>query len=194
MPPSASIAASRRPASAGWVAGACKAAGAVIVALAAALYLSGFFFLWSMHLDPRAASPLTVLRFAYYYGSWPRVHGALVRACVGGAGAVLLSGLVLLLPRRRPLHGEARFATRREIAGAGLLGERGIILGRLGRRCLMLAGQQGVVLAAPTNVVFAGPNLDTLIVPNLGRWHLTRGDLGVRGTPLFYPTHDQLGS
>jgi gluconolactonase len=53
---------------------------------------------------------------------------------------------------------------------------------------------QGVVLAAPTNVVFAGPNLDTVVVPNLGRWHLTRGDLGVRGTRLFYPTHDQLGS
>ena len=166
MPPSASIAASRRPASAGWVAGACKAAGAVIVALAAALYLSGFFFLWSMHLDPRAASPLTVLRFAYYYGSWPRVHGALVRACVGGAGAVLLSGLVLLLPRRRPLHGEARFATRREIAGAGLLGERGIILGRLGRRCLMLAGQQGVVLAAPPR---AGKGVG-VVIPNLLNW------------------------
>ena len=166
MPPSASIAASRPPASAGWVAGAWKTAGAVIAAIAAALYLSGFFFLWSIHLDPRAASPLTVLRFAYEYGSWPRVHGALVRACVGGAGVVLLSGLVLLVPRRRSLHGEARFATRREIAGAGLLGEQGIILGRLGRRCLMLAGQQGVVLAAPPR---AGKGVG-VVIPNLLNW------------------------
>jgi type IV secretion system protein VirD4 len=138
----------------------------VIAAVAAALYLSGFFFLWSIHLDPRAASPLTVLRFAYYYGSWPRVHRALVRSCLGGAAAVALSALVLLLPRRRPLHGEARFATRREIAGAGLLGEHGIILGRLGRRCLMLAGQQGVVLAAPPR---AGKGVG-VVIPNLLNW------------------------
>ena len=166
MPPSASIAASRPPVSTGWVAGACKTAGVVIVALGAALYLAGFFFLWSMHLDPRAATPLTVLRFAYDYGSWPRVHEALVRACAGGAAAVLLSGLVLLLPRRRPLHGEARFATRREIASAGLLGEHGIILGCLGRRCLMLAGQQGVVLAAPPR---AGKGVG-VVIPNLLNW------------------------
>ena len=166
MPPSASIAASRPPVSTGWVAGACKTAGAVIVALAVALYLSGFFFLWLIHLDPRAASPLTVLRFGYYYGNWPRVHEALVRACVGGAGVVLLTWLALVLPRRRPLHGEARFATRREIAGAGLFGAHGIILGRLGRRCLMLAGQQGVVLAAPPR---AGKGVG-VVIPNLLNW------------------------
>ena len=166
MPPSASIAASRRPASAGWVAGAFKAAGAVIVALAAALYLSGFFFLWSIHFDPRGATPLTVLRFAYYYGRWPRVEGELVRACLGGVGAVALSALVLLLPKPRPLHGEARFATRREIAGAGLFGDRGIILGRIGRRSLTLAGQQGVVLAAPPR---AGKGVG-VVIPNLLHW------------------------
>ena len=166
MAPSASAAAWRPPAKAGWVGGACGTAGVVLAASAAALYLSGFFFLWSIHLDPRAASPLTVLRFAYYYGGWPRVHGALVRSCLGGAGAVALTALVLLLPRRRPLHGEARFATRREIAGAGLFGEHGIILGRLGRRCLMLAGQQGVVLAAPPR---AGKGVG-VVIPNLLNW------------------------
>ena len=166
MPPSASTASWRPPAKTGWAASAGKAAVAVIAALVAALYLAGFFFLWSIHLDPHAATPLTVLRFAYYYGSWPRVHGALVRSCLGGAGAVALSALVLLLPRRRSLHGEARFATRREIASAGLLGEHGIILGRLGRRCLMLAGQQGVVLAAPPR---AGKGVG-VVIPNLLNW------------------------
>lgn len=59
----------------------------------------------------------------------------------------------------------------------------------------ILAGDpQGVVLAAPTNVVFAGPGLTTMMVPNLGRWHLTRGDVGVAGAPVFYPTPEQLGS
>ena len=166
MSPSASTAAWRPPARPGWAGPVVKAAAAVIAAVAAALYLSGFFFLWSIHLDPRAASPLTVLRFAYYYGDWPRVHGALVRACLGGTASVLLSAVVLLLPKRRPLHGEARFATRREIAAAGLLGDHGIILGRLGRRCLMLAGQQGVVLAAPPR---AGKGVG-VVIPNLLNW------------------------
>jgi gluconolactonase len=57
----------------------------------------------------------------------------------------------------------------------------------------VLAGDpQGVVLAAPTNVAFTGEDLGVLVVPNLGRWHLTRGRTGVRGTPLFYPTAEQL--
>lgn len=53
---------------------------------------------------------------------------------------------------------------------------------------------RGTVLAAPTNVVFAGPDLDWMVVPNLGRWHVTRIPAGVRGVPLNYPTRDQLGS
>lgn len=53
---------------------------------------------------------------------------------------------------------------------------------------------RGTVLAAPTNVVFAGPHLDEIVVPNLGRWHLTRIRADIRGVPLNYPTCDQLGS
>jgi gluconolactonase len=43
---------------------------------------------------------------------------------------------------------------------------------------------QGTLLAAPTNGVFVG---DRLVVANLGRWHLTSVDLGVKGLPLRYP-------
>ena len=53
---------------------------------------------------------------------------------------------------------------------------------------------EGTVLAAPTNVVFAGPGLADLLVPNIGRWHVTRFRVpGLTGTPLFYPTRDQIG-
>lgn len=52
---------------------------------------------------------------------------------------------------------------------------------------------RGTVLSAPTNIVFAGDSLDEMVVPNLGRWHLTRWRAGVRGIPLHYPTRDQLG-
>jgi hypothetical protein len=47
---------------------------------------------------------------------------------------------------------------------------------------------EGTALAAPTNVVFTGPELDTIVVPNIGRWHLTRFRVdGLRGVPPQYP-------
>ena len=53
---------------------------------------------------------------------------------------------------------------------------------------------EGTVLAAPTNVVFAGPGPERhLLVPNIGRWHVTRFRVpGLAGVPLFYPTRDQI--
>lgn len=53
---------------------------------------------------------------------------------------------------------------------------------------------EGTVLAAPTNVVFAGPDRNDIVVPNIGRWHVTRFRVdGVIGVPLFYPTREQIG-
>lgn len=43
---------------------------------------------------------------------------------------------------------------------------------------------QGTLLAAPTNIVFAG---DRLVSANLGRWHLSLVETGLRGLPLHYP-------
>jgi gluconolactonase len=52
---------------------------------------------------------------------------------------------------------------------------------------------RGTVLAAPTNVAFTGPNFSTIVVSNLGRWHLTSFDTDLCGVPLFYPSSDTLG-
>jgi gluconolactonase len=46
---------------------------------------------------------------------------------------------------------------------------------------------QGTLLGAPTNVAFAGAELDRLVCANLGRWHLTLVESGLRGAPLHYP-------
>ena len=53
---------------------------------------------------------------------------------------------------------------------------------------------EGTVLAAPTNVVFAGPDRGDIVVPNIGRWHVTRFRVeGLTGVPLFLPTREQIG-
>jgi type IV secretion system protein VirD4 len=134
--------------------------------LVAAQYLGGFLLLWSLGLNTRYASPLTIAEYAGYYSDVPMVRRRLL-VCSGiGAAVVLGTSLVFLLPRRRALHGDARFASRAEIVGAGLLGQKGIILGQLGSRCLVLPGQQGVALAAPPR---AGKGTG-VVVPNLLHW------------------------
>ena len=58
----------------------------------------------------------------------------------------------------------------------------------------MAEDPEGTVLAAPTNCAFVGPELETIAVPNIGRWHITRFRVpGLVGVPLVYPTADQLG-
>lgn len=46
---------------------------------------------------------------------------------------------------------------------------------------------QGTVLAAPTNGTWFGPDRRTLVVANLGRWHLSAFEPGPRGLALRYP-------
>ncbi|HKS54537.1 MAG TPA: type IV secretory system conjugative DNA transfer family protein, partial [Steroidobacteraceae bacterium] len=138
------------------------AAGAVIVAQ----YLAGYFFLWSLNADPRQATPLTIARYGYYFSGHEHVRTRLIITSSVGAALVILIGGAFLLPRRRSLHGDARFAKRREIAVAGLLSSHGIVLGRIGRRCLMLGGQQGVALAAPPR---SGKGVG-VVVPNALTW------------------------
>ncbi len=62
--------------------------------IVAAQYLAGYFFLWSYHLDPLSATPITIARYAHFYGENADVRRRLlVSSCVGaaivGAGAGL---------------------------------------------------------------------------------------------------------
>src|SRR6478609_8213003 len=148
----------------------CRFAGrwtvVALATLAVSQYLAGCALLWSLHQSPRSATPLTVARYAYYYGDRADIRRRAAMSSALGLGAALASAVVFVLPRRRALHGDARFAGRSEIRRAGLLGDHGIILGRIGGRCLMLPGQQGVALAAPPR---AGKGTG-VVVPNLLNW------------------------
>ena len=89
-----------------------------------------------------------------------------------GLGLFTLFGLPVLLglsltQRATPLYGDARFANPSEIAGAGLYGEQGIIVGKHGSRYLVYGGQEFVLLAAPTR---SGKGV-SLVLPNLLHYH-----------------------
>jgi type IV secretion system protein VirD4 len=151
---------------------AAKIAAASLVAVLLAQYLAGFFFLWSLRLDARQASPITIARYAYWYGNEQAVRRRLEVCSFFGLFLVLLSALAVLWPRRKSLHGDARFATRREVLEAGLLDGEGVLLGRLGGlgpfggEFLTLPGQQGVALSAHPR---AGKGVG-VVIPNLLTW------------------------
>jgi type IV secretion system protein VirD4 len=140
--------------------------GALVAGIVVSQYLAACLLLASLHRNLSEASPFTIARYGAYYGDRPEVRRKLLLSSLGGCAGVVLVPLAVLLPRRRSLHGDARFARRREIARAGLLKDQGIILGSIGGRCLMLAGQQGVCLAAPPR---AGKGTG-VVIPNLLNW------------------------
>ena len=175
-----------------------RAAAVILVVLGGALagaYLGGYLFLWSMRLDPSMASPVTLARYVYFHGERVEVRRRAVGSAAVAVGAVVIVVTAVLWPKQRSLHGDAKFATGREIARAGLLGERGIILGEWRGRCLMLDGQQGVALAAPPRsgkgVGIVIPNAlnwpGSLVCVDIKKenWLLTAGYRQQRGQPCF---------
>jgi len=129
MNPSAGVAAWQKPARAG-SGRVLKFALVSAAGLLVSDYLSGVFFLWSVHADPRRATPLTISQYGYYYGDRPDIRRRLW-LCSAFAGAVVLGSLgAVLVPRRPSLYGDARFARRAEIAFRRSLRFRGHHLGK----------------------------------------------------------------
>jgi type IV secretion system protein VirD4 len=133
------------------------------------LYLASYLFLVKLAnpaLPPTAATPMTVLRYWQQYGADPYTRRWLIGCLIAGASPAAAAAIALLRPVSRSLHGDARFATRREVARAGLFGETGIILGRWGRRYLVLGRQlAAIVIAPPRSGKGAG-----LVQPNALSW------------------------
>ena len=141
------------------------------VAFAAGLWLSGALVPRLLGLDGVATGWTTYpdyLRALAHPDVAP--HAARIRlAGVVGMGVPLALAAVpaclLLRPRRRSLHGRARFANVFELARRGLFTRsgHGIVVGRRFGRLLRFDGQQSVLLAAPTR---SGKGVG-IVVPNL---------------------------
>ncbi len=134
--------------------------------LLVAQYLSGYLFLWSIGLPPWSATPFTCLQYLRVYRELAEVRERIAWTSIVSHALVITAGVVIAKPRKRSLHGNARFARPREIAAAGLLEDDGILLGMMGRRFLMLSGQQGVAIAAPPR---SGKGTG-VVIPNLLNW------------------------
>ncbi|MCS0585418.1 type IV secretory system conjugative DNA transfer family protein [Massilia pinisoli] len=155
-------------------------AGGVVLAF----YLASYLFLVKLHsplLPPYAATPFTVLAYWQQYGDDPYTRRWLVICLVGGWCAAIATLVCLMRPAKRSLHGDARFATRREVAAAGLFDDDGLVLGRwgglfgMGGKLITLGQQRGAFCAAgPRTGKGAG-----LVQPNALSW---RGSFVINDT------------
>ncbi len=143
--------------------------GLLLMGVLAALYLASYFFLIKLsnpQLPPSAATPMTVVRYWQYYSSDPYTRHWLIGCLVAGSAAAVAGVGCLIRPVSRSIHGDARFATLREVIRAGLFGDAGIILGRWGRRYLILGRQlAAIIIAPPRSGKGAG-----LVQPNALSW------------------------
>ncbi len=133
----------------------------VIVLFALALvggnYLAGWMTLWLLKLS----TPPGVATYLQYWRALdlPAVAPYAARIKVSGGigfGTPLLAwaafAWLIVRPRAQAFHGDARFASRADLARAGLLRKtpEGVIIGKVGRRFLYLGGLQHIIMTAPT--------------------------------------------
>lgn len=142
----------------------------LLVALVAADYVAGFMFLVINKTNPLGTDLSTYLGYWSYYEGDPlqtkHLKIAGVIAFVVCFVAPVIAYLQLSEEKPRSLHGDARFATVKEVRKSGLMSEAGIIVGKYMGRFLIFAGQQFVILAAATR---GGKGIG-FVIPNLLNW------------------------
>lgn len=134
-----------------------------------AVWLSGALFLLLNKNNPLRARVDSLPRYWQQHGDDPVQHKRLVVSVAAAFGLAYIGVPVLVVRasrNQRPLHGDARFATPREVIRSGLCEGRGLIVGRYKGQYLMLPHDMHVLAAAPT-----GSGKGTaLIIPNLLNW------------------------
>jgi type IV secretion system protein VirD4 len=84
-----------------------------------------------------------------------------------GLPFIVWAGMLILvfMPKRQTLHGDARFASSGDLAGKDMFKphKNGIVIGKFGGKIIRLGGQQFVILAAPTR---SGKGVG-VVIPNL---------------------------
>ena len=156
--------------------GAAAFLAAVGVTLACAASIGSAAVYLALHkVDPRLARLHSMRLYWSTYGNDPVERRRLLFsiATVSVGLFVILPGVAIAsMRRRRPLHGDARFATLAEIRRAGLLLDDGlhappcIVVGRHRGRYLGQPGQLSVMLSAPTR---SGKGVG-VVIPNLLTW------------------------
>lgn len=129
-------------------------------------YLAGGILLTSFGMNVDEATPLTIYRYWRFYGDNPAVTNWLYLSTGLSTFILLIPFVVILIPKQRSLHGDAKFATNLDVKKSGLLSDEGIIVGKRNGKFLLFGGTQHVILSAPTR---SGKGVG-IVIPNLLSW------------------------
>lgn len=147
------------------------AAIATVVTMLIGYCLSGYLTLLLLRLDTKLYAWDTYYRYVSAMGL-PEVAPYVTKIKLAGAfgfglpGIVWAIGMVLLVkPKQKALHGDARFAGAADLSKHGLFkpSPNGIVVGKFNGKLVRLSGQQFVILAAPTR---SGKGVG-VVIPNL---------------------------
>jgi type IV secretion system protein VirD4 len=141
-----------------------------LICLVAALYLSGYV----TQMLLKTQGHLKWNTWLQYFNAMdlpqyaPYVKKIKIAGLIGFGvpGLMWLAMLILMLmPKRQSLHGEARFASGGDLASKDMFKPQnnGIVIGKFGGKIVRLGGQQFVILAAPTR---SGKGVG-VVIPNL---------------------------
>lgn len=152
--------------------------GAAVLLVLCLASIGGMFFVSShllvkyLHLDGLQAVPSLVFDLIKY-GDKKQKGFAVIAAVLSVALPVLVFGglaFAAFMPKKRELHGSARFATKPELVKSGLLKQDSpddkypsILVGKQDDDFLLYRGQQFMFLAAPTR---SGKGVG-IVIPNL---------------------------
>ncbi|WP_126971037.1 type IV secretory system conjugative DNA transfer family protein [Xanthomonas sp. BRIP62411] len=144
---------------------------ATLVTLLVGYFLSGYLTLLLLRLDTGLYAWDTYYRYVKALGL-PEVAPYATKIKMSGILGFGLPGIIwaitvvlLVKPKARALHGDARFAGAADLSKHGLFkpSGNGIVVGKFNGKLVRLSGQQFVILAAPTR---SGKGVG-VVIPNL---------------------------
>ncbi|MES2206784.1 MAG: type IV secretory system conjugative DNA transfer family protein [Pseudomonadota bacterium] len=161
------------------------------------LYVGALLFAQSQKIPFNKITMFTLFDYYYVYGHIKKTKQVIV-VCSAAAAIVPLGTIGLFIlgwleSKKRPLHGNARFAYYAELVFAGLvqrknkkkISQSSILIGKVGERFLKLSGPRFCYLAAPSRtgkgVGIVIPNLlwydESMVVfdPKMENWDITAG-------------------
>lgn len=128
--------------------------------------LAGGIFLAINGKNVDNTTPLTMYQYWFFYKNYPSVMRWWYVSALVSFFLMVVPGFKIFAPAKRTLFGNARFASKSDVAKAKLFAEIGIILGKFKGKYLIFGGQQHVMVSAATR----GGKGVSIVNPNLLNW------------------------
>jgi type IV secretion system protein VirD4 len=168
----------------------------ILVFLGAWLYLSGAFYLQFSGGKFEDAQPLTFYQYWFHHRHLDYVYEDLQLAGGVAGFALAIPILLFVLPKKKKLHGDRKFATQMEIKRAGLFANIGLLVGKIAAKFGIYNGDKHIIVEAPTRsmkgVSFVVPNSITypwsmfILDPKKEVWKLTSKYRKKYGHKVFF--------